>query len=78
MDREEWLTIGAVLASGAVLVVLLVRWRSFGAYTERIERSNTLTRQSNELTRQRAERVFEKLESVERRLDEIDTYLRSA
>ena len=46
-----------LLVCGATLVVLLLAVRSFGAYTERLERANTLTRQSNELTRQSNERV---------------------
>lgn len=47
-----WLAVAGILLSGGILAILLLGLRSFGQYTERIERSNTATRQSNELVRQ--------------------------
>lgn len=45
-----------ILLSGTAVAVLLALRSSLGAYTERIERSNTVTRQSNESLRQEIDR----------------------
>ncbi len=49
------------LLSGLTLGVLLVKIKSFGSYTARIERVSELTRQSNELTRQSNMRTIDEI-----------------
>ena len=51
-----WLAVAGILLSGGILAILLAGLRSFGQYTERIERSNTAARQSNEIVRQEIQR----------------------
>lgn len=51
-----WLAVFGIFLSGGILAILLLGLRSFGQYTDRIERSNTATRQSNELIRQEIQR----------------------
>lgn len=57
MVAQVWLTLIGLLVSGITMAVLIHQQRSFGSYTERIERSNTLMRQSNELVRQELDRT---------------------
>jgi hypothetical protein len=52
------------LACSAIIVALLLRLkRSFGSYTERIERTSEITRQSNEMTRQSNYRTVAEIEA---------------
>jgi len=61
MTVETVFTLACVTASGLTIGILLWQRKSFGAYTERIERSDTLTRQSNELTRQSNARTLDEI-----------------
>ena len=47
------------------MVILLTQRRSFGVYTERIERAEEGTRRSNELKRQSNERVIDRITEFE-------------
>jgi hypothetical protein len=49
---DLWLSVIGILLSGIAVAVLLRLLKSLGAYTQRIECSNTVTRQSNETVRQ--------------------------
>ena len=64
LEVDVTLSIIGVLLSGAAVAVLLAFWKSLGAYTERIERSNTVTRQSNETVRQEVLRWRESNEAT--------------
>ena len=61
MNALAWITLAGVVVSGATVGVLIWATKSFGSYTERIERSNTLTRQSNEMTRQSNVRTIDEV-----------------
>ncbi len=61
MTRQTLFTLACIGASAVTIAVLLWQRKSFGAYTERIERSNTITRQSCELTRQSNGRVIDEI-----------------
>ncbi len=60
-EMRDALVILCVLVSGLTLGVLLMRIKSFGSYTARIERASELTRQSNELTRQSNVRTIDEI-----------------
>ena len=60
-----------VLLSGVACALLLWLRRSFGSYTERIERANQLTRQSNESTRRVIDLARDDLNDIERLRREI-------
>lgn len=81
MTVEQWnvvLAIACILVSGATLSVLFLFRRTFGAYTNRIERSNEQTRKSNELTRQSNERALQANYSTWQELRDELTKIRSA
>ncbi len=61
MDVATWIALLSVAVSSITLYALLTQRRSFGAYTERIERANALVRQSDELTRQSNVRVIDEI-----------------
>jgi hypothetical protein len=54
-----WLAIVGIALSGAIMAILLLGLRSFGAYTEHIKDAHARTRQSNEAVRQEIARWTE-------------------
>lgn len=58
MSAQVVVALGGLLISALTLAVLFRLIRSFGCYTERIERSNDGLRQSNEMTRQANDRAI--------------------
>ena len=54
-----WLAIVGIALSGAIMAILLLGLRSFGAYTEQIKDAHARTRQSNESLRQEIARWTE-------------------
>ncbi len=61
MGLREWMALGALGVSGVTLYALLRAVKSFGSYTERIERSDARVCQSNELTRQYITRASDEI-----------------
>jgi hypothetical protein len=61
IDMQDGLVILCCLLSGLTLGVLVLRVKSFGSYTARIERASELNRQSNELTRQSNMRTIDEM-----------------
>jgi hypothetical protein len=61
VTRHEWITLGVLVVLGLLHAVVFYVWRSFGTYTERIERASVLCRQSNEVTRQSNVRTLEEV-----------------
>ena len=63
MNAQAWIALVGVLLQGIILAVVIHDRRSFGSYTERVERTNEATRRSNELTRQSNDRTLQHLEA---------------
>lgn len=74
---DIWLAIAGIVLSGLTMGVLLIAKRSFGAYTERIERSNVQARQAIEKDRQERDRAREHNIAILRELMKIKADLDS-